>query len=70
MARENRFADSGLDFITIGSGICSRCKHVRPGGQKCAAFPKGIPADVLSGRRSHRVHIAGDNGIKFEAREG
>ena len=70
MARGTRFADAGVSFITIGNGICNKCKHVSKDGQKCKAFPKGIPALILDGTRNHRLSIEGDNGITFEPREG
>lgn len=31
----------------------------------CAAFPKGIPEEVLSGRNMHTSSIAGDGGVQY-----
>lgn len=33
----------------------------------CAAFPTGIPANVLSGRSKHARPIEGDGGIQYES---
>ena len=32
----------------------------------CKAFPKEIPAEIITGRRSHSKPYKGDNGIVFE----
>ena len=49
---------------------CASCAHFRsqaPSGlATCAAFPKRIPADVMSGRNDHSKPIAGDNGIQWQ----
>ncbi len=54
-----------MDFAVC----CPMCKHYG-GGSTCAAFSKGIPADVLSGVRKHTSPIAGDSGIQFEPKDG
>ena len=48
--------------------LCPSCAHVRFGqdGATCAAFPKGIPEAILTGRVSHRKPYPGDRGIQFE----
>lgn len=48
---------------------CCYCRHERPDGG-CPAFPAGIPDDVITNRADHRRAIAGDGGIRFEARPG
>ena len=50
---------------------CARLQETpEPGGEIgtfwCAAFPKGIPADVFYGRVDHREPVEGDNGIRFK----
>ena len=44
---------------------CPFCKHYR-GALRCAAFPDGIPVDVLRGLTDHRDPVDGDGGIRFE----
>ena len=44
---------------------CPFCKHYR-GALRCAAFPDGIPADVLRGITDHTKAVDGDGGIRFE----
>ena len=36
----------------------------------CAAFPGGIPDEILSEGFDHRQEFSGDNGIRFEPRIG
>jgi len=36
----------------------------------CDAFPDGIPFDIVRDIRKHYKNVKGDNGIKFEPREG
>lgn len=40
-------------------GICFECAHYGPAG-RCAAFPNGIPTDILIGRIDHRRPFNGD----------
>jgi hypothetical protein len=49
--------------------LCVFCAHRKRGGSAkgpvCAAFPGGIPADILAMRHDHREPYAGDGGILF-----
>lgn len=50
---------------------CVYCKYVhsRINENKkmtCNAFPNGIPFTIWNSEDSHKVHIDGDHGIKFE----
>jgi len=45
---------------------CVMCRHYR-GGLRCAAFPDGIPGDILTGTVNHEEPYEGDGGIRFEA---
>jgi len=44
---------------------CNKCEHLLRGTVACAAFPKGIPREILSGENTHKKPYPGDNGIMF-----
>lgn len=44
---------------------CITCEHYRLTGG-CAAFPDGIPQDILTGEHDHREPYPGDNGLRFQ----
>jgi len=62
----NRLADTNLGFITLGKGICNKCKNVYDDGLTCRAFPGGIPEEILVGEFDHHKPYEGDRGIQFE----
>ena len=52
---------------------CGKCKHFDEeqedaGFFVCAAFPDGIPEDLLLNKKSHSKPYPGDQGIRFEQR--
>lgn len=49
--------------------ICEECAHFQPevGNFKCAAFPGGIPEQILDGTIDHHKPYTGDNGIQYKA---
>lgn len=52
---------------------CVACKHFESGvlsREVCAAFPRGIPQEILLNEVDHRVPVDGDHGIRFEAKKG
>lgn len=51
---------------------CHECKHAvidSWGYITCAAFPDGVPDDIMFEGRLHRRPIKGDHGIQFERGE-
>ncbi len=65
-----RLADDNIRGISIDDGFCDLCQNVADDGITCAAFPDGIPIEVLNGEIDHRNFVKGDNGIKFQGIEG
>lgn len=55
------------DRETIDPIICNRCKHRRK-GITCAAFPDGIPLEIIRSGE-HFLPVPGDNGVVFEEKE-
>ena len=49
---------------TIDKILCNRCKHLQR-GITCAAFPNGIPIEIIRSGE-HFLPVPGDNGIVFE----
>lgn len=47
--------------------LCNRCKHKRT-GITCAAFPDGIPMEIIR-NGEHFIPVPGDNGIVFEEKD-
>ena len=47
------------------SDQCVLCKHYRMTGT-CAAFPRGIPDEILTGAFDHTQPYPGDHGVRFE----
>jgi hypothetical protein len=51
---------------------CDHCKHLlypNEVGWKCAAFPDGIPRDIVENRHDHRTAYPGDQGLRWEPAE-
>lgn len=49
---------------------CNHCRHRAADARTCAAFPGGIPGEIESNRHDHRKPYPGDNGIRFEPKDG
>ena len=65
----SKLVGNGLGYITLGTGKCNRCAHVKARGQSCLAYPKGIPQAILTGQHDHRKPYRGDGGVRFEKRQ-
>lgn len=46
--------------------LCWKCRHRAEVAAKCAAFPDGIPWEILANKVEHREPYPGDRGIRFE----
>jgi hypothetical protein len=46
---------------------CTTCKWFRVSNQTCAAFPEGIPPEILNGAVDHTQPYPGDHGIRYAA---
>ena len=47
---------------------CMQCKYWETPGLACAAFPEGIPKEILLNLVDHKNPVAGDRGIRFAPR--
>lgn len=51
---------------------CHSCRHANTVDGRfvgdCAAFPEGIPAQIMRGEADHREPYPGDHGIRWEPR--
>lgn len=58
--------------MSIPMPICTVCKHYDRESQtlRCAAFPDGIPSNILQSKVDHRQAVDGDNGIQFVVEPG
>ena len=59
MARWDDDEDAGMEMSQ-----CIRCKRLQA-GNKCVAFPQGIPPAISSNRHDHREPFPGDDGVLF-----
>ena len=52
---------------------CPKCRHRKLDVEdwpQCAAFPDGIPREILSAEHDHTEPYEGDHGIRFEPVDG
>ena len=49
------------------SDQCLKCARFRGVGT-CAAFPDGIPGEIMSGEFDHEKPHVGDHGLRFKPR--
>ena len=65
MAVSRGFGERMSGDGTVTSPQCHDCQNYYVGTLNCAAFPKGIPRDILSGKVDHKTPFDGDNGIRW-----
>ena len=58
-------------MTTYTAPICLDCRHFRPEERTlaCAAYPDGIPEEILTSEVDHHEPYPGDHGIRFEPKE-
>ncbi len=61
--------------MTFAVPVCFKCRHYQGYQEqsrwyRCAAYPDGIPKDIILARNSHLEPYPGDNGIQFEPKPG
>ena len=55
-------------MTTVAVPICYSCAHLydlAAEGMSCAAYPQGIPVQIIESEVDHRAPYAGDGGIQF-----
>ena len=64
----NRSHSGGVQFSEgeIGLSQCVWCRHRADGGDRCRAFPDGIPDAILNNRHDHNDPYDGDHGVRYE----
>jgi hypothetical protein len=64
----NRTLSGDVQFSDgeLGISQCVWCRHRMDDGQRCRAFPAGIPEAILTNQYDHRRPYDGDHGVRFE----
>jgi hypothetical protein len=64
----NRSDSGGVQFSAseIGLSQCVWCRHRFEGGDRCRAFPDGIPDAIIKNRHDHCDPYDGDRGVRYE----
>lgn len=49
--------------------LCLWCDRFDPDREACAAYPEGIPTEIVDNRWDHREPLPDDRGLRFVAAE-
>lgn len=60
-----KFPADQMNLPKRETGQCATCRF-RADGQKCRAFPQGIPYAIFKGKHDHRKPYEGDRGFLYE----
>ncbi|WP_202912929.1 hypothetical protein [Deinococcus kurensis] len=55
---------------SVPAPMCLSCRHLMAGTLTCAAYPDGIPEEILDSEIDHRKPYDRDNGVQFEPLPG
>lgn len=59
------------EVLNLYSSQCAICKHFKEDSYSCAAFPEGIPDEILDGSKKHNSVLPSQKGtIVFSKKEG
>jgi hypothetical protein len=67
--KQNSMSDPSPFLASKTVSPCATCKR-RINPEKCEAFPKGIPMEILTGGHLHRTPYPGDNGLQYKVDRG
>jgi hypothetical protein len=59
-----------MSMTDVPAPLCIFCRHLKDGQVRCAAYPHGIPDEILFALHDHREPYEGDRGIRFELKPG
>jgi len=56
--------------VNLNAPMCLACTRYDPETGGCAAYPGGVPDEIIRGEWDHRVGKPGDHGLLYDAKPG